>query len=132
MLNNIFVLVLISFSSILSAQDKKGLPPSSSRIMIKSEISQWDIINLQDYIESIYINSSKFYNRGGLAVVEKGDFTVILIDNEGKHQPKKSSDFKNIDLDLIQELKFEKSPQTNALFGSNGALFGMVFVKLKQ
>lgn len=132
MLKNIFILVLISFSSILSAQDKKGLPPSSSRIMIKSEILQSDIINLQDYIESIYTNSSKFYNRGALPVVEKGDFTVILIDNNGKYEPKKSLDFKNIDIDSIEELQYEKSSRINALFGSNGALFGMVFVKLKQ
>jgi len=107
----------------------KLLIDESSKETVKKEN-----VDLQSFVESIYINSSKVFNKA-LPAVKKGDY-LVLIDSgsNGSIENKllKTSDLKNIPLDKIEELTYKKSDMYGALYGTNAQLFGIILIKLKQ
>ncbi|MGV0938882.1 hypothetical protein [Empedobacter falsenii] len=137
MLKKILLLNLVLLCSIVFSQQEnnkiKSLPPSSVKSLIdESNIKKENVKDLQDYIEDSYINASKYYNKGALPVVEKGEYYVLLIDENNKQIIKKSSDFKNIDPSNIKEFTYEKSAKAEYLGGYFGANFGVISIKLRK
>lgn len=136
MLKKILLFNLILGCSVVFSQEetkKNSLPPSSINSLIDgSNIKKTNIIDLQTYIEDIYINSSKYYNKGALPIVERGEYYVLLIDENNKQIIKKSSDFKDISPSKIKEFTYEKSIKADYLGGYFGANFGVISIKLKK
>ncbi|RRT91822.1 hypothetical protein EGI88_06945 [Empedobacter falsenii] len=114
------------------AQEKKLLPSSIKMLIDESNIKKENIIDLQTYIEEYYINASKYFNKGALPIVEKGEYSVLLIDEKDNKIIKKSSDFKNIDPSKIKEFTYEKSAKAEYLGGYFGANFGVISIKLRK
>lgn len=127
----------IMYSSLVFSQEKtktnNGTITNVSMSLIdKSNINNVDIIDLQDYIDNLYINSSKFYNKGALPTLQKGQYNVVLIDNTGNYSYKKSSDFRGVNPDSIEKIEYNKSSKVTAVYGSFGENFGIITIKLKK
>lgn len=127
-------MMLCSTCLAFSQEDVKKLPPSTTIpiIQVKSEEIQIENkVNLQEFIENLYITSSKYFNEGALPLVEKGEFNVILLDKDSKQINMKSSDFKDYTPDDIKAFTFEKSV-VSRIYGLQGYYFGIVTIKLKE
>lgn len=124
---------MLTINSLAFSQDVKKLPRSTTIAIIQvkpEEIKIENKINLQEFIENLYINSSKYFNEGALPVVEKGEFNVILLDKDSKQVYMKSADFKDYTLNDIESFAFEKSGYST-IYGVQGYYFGIVTIKLK-
>lgn len=95
-----------------------------------------DIINenfdLQQYIESIYINSSKFYNQS-LPYIKTGEYRVLL--DRGKDLEKlfiKTKELQGVSMNKVDALTFNKSVLYEALYGTYASVLGIVTIKLKE
>ena len=124
---------MLTINSLAFSQDVKKLPPSTTIAIIQvkpEEIKVENKINLQEFIENLYITSSKYFNEGALPVVEKGEFNVILLDKDSKQIYMKSSDFKDYTPNDIESFAFEKSV-VSRIYGLQGYYFGIVTIKLK-
>jgi len=137
MIKNTFIISAILVSSFTFSQEKKeekkGTITSRSFSLIdKANINSSNITDLQEYIENLYIEASKFYNKGALPTIKKGEYHVLLIDSKGKGITKKSSDFKGLNLSNVEEFNFNKSKKTGALYGTFGEVFGIITIKLKN
>lgn len=121
-------------SSLVFSQEKTNgtITNTSVSLLENSNIKKSNIINLQEYIENLYINSSKFYNNGALPSLKEGQYNVVLIDDFGNNSYKKSSDFKDISSDYVEYISYDKSPKENALYGDFGDKFGIITIKLKK
>ncbi|MBF0598352.1 hypothetical protein [Faecalibacter rhinopitheci] len=136
MLKKILLLNLVLSCSVVFSQEettKNGLPKSSIKSLIDtSNIEKSNVIDLQTYIEDTYVNSSKYYNKGALPIIKKGEYYVLLIDENDKKIIKKSSDFKDISPSKIKEFTYEKSVKSDYLGGYFGAVFGVISIKLRK
>lgn len=137
MLKKILLLNLVLLCSIVFSQQDynkiKSLPPSSVKSLIdESNIKKENVKDLQDYIEESYINVSKFYNKGALPTLQKGQYNVVLMDDIGNYTYKKSSDFKGMTPDSVENISYKKSSMEEALYGVFGEKFGIITMKLKK
>lgn len=137
MIKNTLIISTILVSSFTFSQEKKeekkGTITSRSLSLIdKANINSSNITDLQEYIENLYIEASKFYNKGALPTIKKGEYHVLLIDSKGKGITKKSSDFQDLNPNSVEELTYNKSPKEEALYGSFGEKFGIIIIKLKD
>lgn len=133
-MKKIILLILLSIPSLAFSQERiKRLPPSYTKFAIeKKENAQIENkINLQEFIENMYSNSSKYFNEGALPLIESGDFKVILLDKDSNRIVKKSADFKEYTPDDIETLTFEKT-KYDKVFGLETWFWGSVIVKLKE
>ncbi|WP_413512475.1 hypothetical protein [Myroides odoratus] len=111
---------------------------SQERVSLKLDIedakmrNEENAIDLQEYIESIYLNSTKFFNYGALPLVKKGEFSVILIDSNSSKILKKSSDFKGIAVDKIESFEYKKTPSEDFINGTFATSFGIISIKIKK
>mgnify|MGYP000882027394 CR=1 FL=1 len=88
-------------------------------------------VNLQNFVESFYINSSKFYNQA-LPAVEKGEYYVLIDRGDGAQSKRiMTKELKDISVDKIEEITYKKSDIYGALHGTFGKMFGIVILKLK-
>lgn len=137
MLKNFLYIGTVMYSSLVFSQEKtkanNGTITNVSMSLIdKSNINNVDIIDLQEYIDNLYITSSKFYNKGALPTLENGQYGVVLIDGNGNKSYKNSSYFKGMNPNSIEKIEFNKSSETTALYGDFGEKFGKITIKLKK
>jgi|SRR5690606_10053162 len=126
---------LLIYSQSAFCQDKIYKEQVHTKVLINEnsvEEVKKENVDLQSFVESIYINSSKFYNQA-LPAIEKGEY-LVLINHGGDLGSKqiKTKDLKNISIDKIEELAFKKSDMYTALYGSFAGTFGVVILKLKE
>ncbi|MFH6991780.1 hypothetical protein [Flavobacterium sp. FlaQc-48] len=97
-----------------------------------TELVKKENVDLQSFVESIYINSSKLYNQA-LPAIKKGDYFVALDAGDGTEFKRvMTSELKNIPLDKIDDLSYHKSVMYGALFGTYAEYFGIIVIKLKK
>lgn len=133
-MRKILVFVMLALNSLAFSQEKiTRLAPSVTKWVIqrKEDVQTENKINLQDFIENVCINSSKYFNEGALPLVEKGEFNVILLDKNSKQVYMKSSDFKDYTPDDIEAFTFEKSDYST-IYGVQGFYYGIITIKLKE
>ena len=103
------------------------------RVSVKKLVgNNYSNINLQDYIESFYINSSKYYN-SALPAINKGEYWIRIKRNDEEEM--KISQTKNLDSinrKDISEIKYEKNKYVEALYGTFAMEFGIVTIVLKD
>lgn len=106
----------------------KLLVDESSKENVKKEN-----VDLQSFVESLYINSSKLFNQA-LPAVKKGDYFVLIDSGDSTmgNKPLKSSELKSISMDKIEELTYKKSDLYGTLYGNYAQLFGIILIKLKK
>lgn len=89
-------------------------------------------VDLQSFVESIYTNSSKFYNQA-LPAIEKGEYYVLIDRGDGTESKRiMTKELKDISVDKIEEFTYKKSDIYGALHGTYGKMFGIVILKLKN
>ncbi len=124
---------MLTINSLAFSQEKiTKIAPSVMKLVVqdREDISIENKITLQDFIENLYITSSKYFNEGALPVIEKGEFNVILLDKDSKQVYMKSADFKDYTPNDIESFAFEKSGYST-IYGVQGYYFGIVTIKLK-
>ena len=131
-----FILAIsLVYSKSSLCQDKIYKEQISTKIMVNdnsTEEVKREKIDLQSFVESIYINSSKFYNQA-LPTIEKGEYYVLIDRADGtKGKRIMTKELKDISIDKIEEFTYKKSDVYGALHGTFGRMFGMVILKLKE
>lgn len=132
-----FVVILsVFYSKVSYCQDKVykeraiaiNLLDEQSREAIKNEN-----VDLQTFVETLYISSSKLYNQA-LPAVKKGDYVVLIenMDGSPEKKPISSKLLKGISLDKIEEITYKKSEMYSVIYGKHVRLFGIVILKLKK
>lgn len=107
---------------------KDTLPTSVQKI---SESNLGNKLTLQQYVEDMYINTCKLYNKGAVPLVEAGEYDVLLIDKKGTADGStfvKSKDLALLKIEDVKEIKYEKSKQTDVMYGSRGGAFGIMVI----
>lgn len=116
-------------------QDKVYKEQLATKVLIdenSTEAIKKENVDLQSFVESIYINSSKFYNQA-LPTIKKGEYYVLIAYNDGSESKRiKTKDLKDISVDKIEEFAYKKSPAYTALYGSFAGMFGMVSLRFKK
>lgn len=130
------VILLVFYSKVCYSQNitlnerlsVKLLVDEESRETIKNEK-----VDLQTFVETIYISSSKLYNQATPAIKE-GDYLVLIDKMDGSLENKQvtSKLLKGISIDKIEEITYKKSKIYSALYGTYAELFGIVIIKLKK
>lgn len=131
-----FILAISMFNGQSSfCQDKIYKEQISTKNLVNdnsTEEVKREKIDLQSFVESIYINSSKFYNQA-LPAIEKGEYYVLIDRADGtKGKRIMTKELKDISIDKIEEFTYKKSDVYGALHGTFGKMFGMVILKLKE
>ncbi|MEK6511876.1 hypothetical protein [Myroides odoratimimus] len=133
-MRKIGVLLILCLASNIYAQEKGR----KERVSIKLDVEDATMLNkenaidLQEYIESVYLSSTKFFNQGALPLVEKGEYAVVLVDSEGNNELKKSSDFKGIAVDKIESFEYKKVLGKDFINGTFATSFGIISIKIKS
>ncbi|MFH7018642.1 hypothetical protein [Flavobacterium sp. FlaQc-47] len=134
----IILALFISFISSLSAFCQSNIYKEQVSIkLLLDETSRERVkkenVDLQSFVESLYINSSKLFNQT-LPAVKKGDYYVLIDSGDSTLENKivKISELKSISLDKIDELTYKKSALYGALYGNYAQLFGIILIKLKK
>lgn len=129
----IFSLSLVYSKSAL-CQDKVYKERASTKVLV-DESSTKEVkkenVNLQRFVESIYITSSKYYNQA-LPLVKKGEFFVLVERADGSRTRMATKELKGIPANQIEELTYKKSVTYGALYGTYAKMFGIVIIKLKN
>ncbi|WP_313514484.1 hypothetical protein [Sphingobacterium sp.] len=104
---------------------------STPSLLMEDGISRKGM-DLQKFVESIYINASLLYNNS-LPSLKSGEYYVI-IDKRDTTQTVRSmtSDLKGLSVENLEELSYKKSLGSDVIHGTFGRLFGMVTIKLKE
>lgn len=116
-------------------QDKIYKEQISTKTLVNDNFTEEvkrEKVDLQSFVESIYINSSKFYNQA-LPAIEKGEYYVLIDFGDGtKGKRTMTKELKDISIDKIEEFTYKKSDVYGALYGTFGRMFGIVILKLKE
>ena len=116
-------------------QDKIYKEQISTKTLVNDNFTEEvkrEKVDLQSFVESIYINSSKFYNQA-LPAIEKGEYYVLIDFADGtKGKRIMTKELKDISIDKIEEFAYKKSDVYGSLHGTFGKMFGMVILKLKE
>ncbi|MDM1092709.1 hypothetical protein [Myroides odoratimimus] len=131
-----YSIVALGVTALCFAQDpqektinaKDSLPTSVQKI---SEVNPGNKVSLQEYVEELYINTCKLYNRGAVPLVDSGDYDVLLVDKKGSAEGSKfvkSKDLALLKIEEVKEIKYEKSKQTDMMYGTRGGAFGIVVI----
>lgn len=127
------IILCLSLISIKSAYSQ--LPPSTMKFLTdagSTERVKKENYDLQKFVEDLYKNSSKIYNKQ-LSVVEPGDYIVVIQrGNNSESTPARTKDLKDIPIESLEEFTYKKSATYGAIYGTFGYCFGMVFLKLKE
>lgn len=111
------------------------IKPSYSKVLVDhstTDMVKKENYDLQSFVESVYINSSKLYNKA-LPNIEKGEYYVIVIQNDTQELKRtQTKNLKNIPISEVETFKYENSPMIKAIYGSYGGAFGLVTIKLKE
>jgi hypothetical protein len=133
----IALILTISFfySELAFCQDKIYKEHVSTKILIdKNSVEEVkkENIDLQSFVESVYVNSSKFYNQA-LPAIKKGEYYVLIDYSDGLESKRVTTkELKDISVDKIEEFTYKKSYIYGALHGTYGKMFGIVVLKLKK
>ncbi len=89
-------------------------------------------MDLQKFVESIYIKASLLYNNS-LPSLKSGEYYVI-IDKRDTTQTVRSmtSDLKGLSVENLEEISYKKSLGSDVLHGNFGKLFGIVTINLNE
>lgn len=131
-----YILVALGISAISFAQDpqekntvvKDSLPTAFQNIL---DINPNNKVTLQQYVEDLYINTCKLYHKGAMPLVESGDYSVLLVDKKAGGDGNtfiKSKDLAKLKIEDVKEIRYEKSKQTDVMYGSRGGAFGIVVI----
>ena len=125
------IFTLLLFLAINSIYSQETL--FEERVSVKKMVgNNCSKINLQDYIESFYKNSSRYYN-SALPSLDKGEYQILIKrKNEEKIKVSKTKNLDSIHRKDILEIKYEKSKYVEALYGRFYAKFGIVTIVLKD
>lgn len=96
-----------------------------------TDVNPSNKVTLQQYVEELYINTCKLYNKGAIPLVESGEYNVLLVDkNAGVDASTfiKSKDLAMLKIEDVKEIRYEKSKQTDVMYGSRGGAFGIVVI----
>ena len=128
----VIVLLISSVSAYCQKETRFNEKLSVKRIVgDPDEKIKEENFNLQSFVESIYINSSKFHYQA-LPNIEQGEYLVLINQDDGLGgKPARSKDLKNISKNEIKALTYEKSPKYSALYGTFAGTFGLVTINLK-
>lgn len=128
------VFLILCLASNIYAQERTKKLTVSLKLDVEDAtmLNKENAIDLQEYIESVYLSSTKFFNQGALPLLEKGDYAVILVDSENNIELKKSSYFKGISVDKIESFEYKKTPGKDFINGSFATSFGIISIKIKN
>lgn len=107
---------------------KDTLPTSVQKI---SDMNLGNKVTLQQYVEDLYINTCKLYNKGAVPLVESGEYDVLVVDKKAGLDGSnfvKSKDLALLKIEDVKEIKYEKSKQTDVMYGSRGGAFGIMVI----
>lgn len=132
----VFILAIsLFYGKSAFCQDKVYKEQVSTKILVdrnSAEEVKKENVDLQNFVESIYINSSKFYNQA-LPAIKKGEYYVLVDRGDGTESKRiMTKELKDIPVDKIEEFTFKKSDIYGALHGTFGKMFGVVMLKLKK
>lgn len=131
----LIVLVLLTFGGSAYCQKKTIFNEKLSAKQVVGESSETikeENYNLQSFVESIYINSSKLHY-DALPNIAKGEYLVLINHDGGLGcRRAKTKDLKNIPISEVNAFTYEKSPKYSALYGSFAGTFGLVTLNLKK
>ena len=125
---------MLFFASLVYAQNSHSLPTNKSNLLVTklSEEERNSKQSFQQYVESLYINSVAVFEDGKLTYKE-GEYPVTLnYLKSNKHSNVKSKDLNNIELDKIVNFKYQKGKIESALYGTNGAKTGRVYIDIND
>ncbi|OJR88236.1 hypothetical protein BK387_27805, partial [Escherichia coli] len=95
----------------------------------KEEVNPGNKLTLQQYVEDLYINTCKLYHKGAIPTIEPGNFSVMVIDKKGDgNTMMKSKDLALLKVEDVKEIRFEKSKQTDVMYGYKKGDFGMIVI----
>lgn len=126
------LLVLLVFGKPSFGQNSLSIDRVSTPSLLMEDGNSKKGMDLQKFVESIYINASLLYNNS-LPSLKSGEYYVI-IDKGDTTQTVRSmtSDLKGLSVENLEEFSYKKSLVSDVLHGSFGRLFGMVTIKLKE
>ncbi|MDR2223038.1 MAG: hypothetical protein LBE34_09895 [Flavobacteriaceae bacterium] len=112
-------------------QEKKEQAKEVSTVMyeLPNQVKPENKLSLQKYVEELYINSCRLYHKGAMPTIESGDFNVLLVDKKNDcNSFVKSADLASLKIEEVKEIRYEKSKQTDVMYGSKGGIFGVVVI----
>ena len=121
----ILPIILLSASATIFAQTE-----SVSKNNLLDPTSKPINSNLLEYVETMYITSSSYYNELNPSV-KTGDFIVLISKDGLDYEPVKTKDLKGITKDKIMGFQYHKSPMHDALYGDFARKFGIIMIQLK-
>lgn len=131
----IILTILFFYGKSAFCQDKIYKERVSTKILLDMasvEEVKKENVDLQSFVESVYINSSKFYNKA-LPTIKKGDYYVLIDYGDGTENKRVlTKELKDISTDKIEEFTYKKSDIYGALHGTYGKMLGIVILKLKK
>ncbi|MDR0229952.1 MAG: hypothetical protein LBI72_12955 [Flavobacteriaceae bacterium] len=96
---------------------------------LPNQVKPENKLSLQKYVEELYINSCRLYHKGAMPTVESGEFNVLLIDKKNDcNSFIKSADLATLTIEEVKEIRYEKSKQTDVMYGTKGGAFGVVVI----
>lgn len=133
-IKGIFIVIfLFTYSSYFSQNsDTKEHTVSRPNLLVDKPSSS-DVVMQHDlvtYVESLYANSSLFYN-GRRPSIKSGDFFVIITTDGIDHKMVKTKNLKDLSFSDIEEISYKKSLVSDAIYGQFGQIFGMISIKIK-
>lgn len=133
-MRKIGVFLILCLASNIYAQERTKKLTVSLKLDVEDAtmLNKENAIDLQEYIESVYLSSTKFFNQGALPLLEKGEYAVILVNSENNMELKKSSYFKGISVDKIESFEYKKIPGKDFINGSFATSFGIISIKIKN
>lgn len=127
--------ILLIYSQSTFCQDKIYKEQVHTKVLINEnsvEEVKKENVDLQSFVESIYINASKFYNQA-LPAIETGEYYVVIEHDNGIGNKRiMTKELKGISIDKVDEFTYKKSYVYDAINGTFGKVFGIVILKLKE
>lgn len=86
---------------------------------------------MQCFVETIYLNASKFYN-GALPAIDDGNYFVIIQhENNPELELKKTHYLQSISKDNIISFSYQKTILSDAMYGAFSQKFRIVTIIIK-
>ena len=126
MKKNILVILFLHFGLITYSQD---IPKSLLTNYFHEDVVDVTF-DLQDYVETLYIDGTILFNKGRVPKIEKGNFSVIVYNSDNTISIYKSEDLNKIDLSRIKNIKYLRGKEASA-YGSLFSYIGLVVIELK-
>lgn len=133
MKNQILLLTLLA-TSLVFAQERNGLIPSSSRsVMVKLSVEeQKGKPSLQDFVESIYTNAAAILENGK-STYSSGEFPVYIFNRKTKaFKMIETKELKQYTAEQIKSFKYAKNEAEVAIFGSRIQAIGLVYLEIED